>query len=163
MYVKYKKYIDDLDKFYDKSNIFKEENYVLESGHTMLVEYYKVQNHPNITKATIYNRMDKNLIELKRNYSNFPFTCIRHSNAFYYLICGEEYQGFTVLNLETFKKNNHTSLSCYKRKGFCPYEWTYEKINNMLYVVGCDYFGEEKNLSYDFEFPDAIKLHKYRV
>jgi len=158
----YDNYIKNLNQFYNKDNIFKSESYVINSKFTMTIDYYKAENHPNITKATIYNLLDKKVIELNRNYSNFPFITIKHTNGNEYLIYGEEYQGFTILNLNTLKKINHYSQFYYKRKGDSPYEWKYDDKNNILYITACDYYGKELYLIYDFEFPEERSLPQYR-
>jgi len=45
------------------------------------------------------------ICEIKRNFSHFWYAWVQHQNGYEYLLCGEDYQGYSVLNFE------HRSLS----------------------------------------------------
>jgi len=79
------------------------------------------------------------LIEtIYRNYSGFPYAYIaRHANGHSYLICGEDYQGQTVIELDTGKRVDHMPEAGKHGFGFC---WVVVNPNpdgTLLAVEGC--------------------------
>jgi hypothetical protein len=61
----------------------------------------------NYTQGLIYsvNKVEP-LFEVQRNYSSFPYTWVNHPNGHQYLVCGADYQGQTVLELDTGKRKD---------------------------------------------------------
>lgn len=101
----------------------------------------------DFSKGTIINNHTHDiLIEIKRNFISFPFKFIDHTNGLSYLICGEDYQGITVVNLE--------SGDFYSKKyGFCPANYKYHANQNILEVEGCYWGAPYEYIFYDFSQP----------
>jgi hypothetical protein len=50
---------------------------------------------------------EKLVADVKRNYASFPFAWAEgHKNGHDYLLCGEDYQGYTVIELDTGRRND---------------------------------------------------------
>jgi hypothetical protein len=162
-YKQYQQYRNSLDNFYQSKNWLNTKIITLTSMFTLEIKYYQTSKYlPNITKGILHNG-NGNKIEIRRNYADFPYLFMEHINGNPYLICGEEYQGFTIINCLSFTKITHLSDKCYVRKGFSPYVWHYNDIDNLLYVDGCDYWGKEEHFMYHFKNPELKKLRKSRL
>ena len=90
------------------------------------------------------------ITEICRNYYDFPFLFIEnHPNGNSYLICGEDYQGQTVVELNTGRKRNFLPKEAKKGHGFCWANYTFDAATQVLVVDGC-YWA----CSYEFKFFD---------
>jgi len=162
--IEYFRYKNSLKKFYIKDNLIKSDKISLNNLFDLEINYYKTNKEiPNFSQGIITNNKTFHNIYINRNYSDFPFLFITHTNGRCYLICGEEYQGFTVVNLNTQQKINHFSKGYLTNKGFCPYEWLYDRDNNYLNILGCDYYGKEEIITYDFHNPDKEKYKRINL
>lgn len=55
----------------------------------------------NYSRGRVYEG-EKLVADVKRNYSHFPFAWVEeHPNGHHYVLCGEDYQGYTVVELDT--------------------------------------------------------------
>jgi len=61
----------------------------------------------------------KIIADIKRNYGAFWHAWLQHPNGNEYLLCGEDYQGYSVLNLSTGKYQAYFPEEGYKGFGFC--------------------------------------------
>ena len=92
---------------------------------------------------------EKNISVIHRNYPSFPFAWIEgHPDGHDYLICGEDYQGQTIIQLDTGLRKDYLP----KIGGFCwividPVEKT------QLRVEGCYWAAPEEIVLYDFSNP----------
>lgn len=81
---------------------------------------------------------DREISTVKRNYSSFPFLWIEdHPNGHDYLVCGENYQGQTVIELDTGKRRDFLPEEAKKGHGFCWGSCTFDRTTMMLVVCGC--------------------------
>lgn len=99
---------------------------------------------------------DKVLADIKRNIDHFFHSWVQHSNGSEYLICGEDYQGQTVINLTTGKKNVFFPESGYEGGGFC---WTaawQSPDSTLLAVEGCYWACPYEVVFFDFTKPDSL-------
>lgn len=93
-------------------------------------------------------------IEIYRNYSAFPFTFIEdHSNGHDYLVCGEDYQCQTVIELDTGKRKDTLPDETFSGFGFCWAGSEYSKQSNVLIVEGCHWACPYEIRFYDFSSP----------
>ena len=87
---------------------------------------------------------------VNRNYGAFPFLFVEdHPNGHSYLICGEDYQGQTVIELDTGLRRDYLPEEAHDGGGFCWASYTFHADSKLLVVDGC-YWGA----SYDFRFYD---------
>lgn len=64
-------------------------------------------------------RDGKEIADIKRNIGHFFHLWVEHSNGIEYLICGEDYQGQTIVNLTSGKENIYFSEAGYEGIAFC--------------------------------------------
>ena len=88
-----------------------------------------------------------------RNYSHFPFAWVSHPNGYLYLVCGENYQGQTVVELDTGKRVDHLPKAAEKGFGFCWVKMVPNPKGDLLAVEGCVWGAPYKALIVDFSQP----------
>lgn len=89
-----------------------------------------------------------------RNYGSFPFLFIEgHQNGHDYLVAGEDYQGQTVIELDTGLRRDFLPEEAAKGHGFCWSRYQYEISNQILTVDGCIWACPYEFRFYDFLDP----------
>lgn len=86
---------------------------------------------------------------VQRNYQHFPRLFIEGLNGHDYLVCGEDYQGQTVIELDTGKRRDYLPKGAEEGCGFCWASYNFNEKMKVLMVDGC-YWGA----SYEFKFFD---------
>lgn len=111
------------------------------------------KNTWNLSKAKVYVG-DKPLTEVYRNYSSFPYLFIEdHPNGHDYLICGEDYQGQTVIELDTGRRREFLPKEAKEGFGFCWSSYEFHKATQILVVNGCYWACPYEFKFYDFADP----------
>ncbi len=103
----------------------------------------------------------KIVADVKRNYSHFWHSWINHSNGDEYLLCGEDYQGQTVINLTQGTVRNFFPDSGHEGLGFC---WTsaYPSPDSKIIAVDGCYWGCPADIVFfDFSKPDELPYLEY--
>jgi len=88
-----------------------------------------------------------------RNYSSFPFLFVAHPNGHAYLVCGWDYQGQTVIELDTGARRDFLSPGGEVGGGFCWAVMSFEDSQQMLIVDGCHWACPYEYRFYDFSRP----------
>jgi uncharacterized Zn finger protein (UPF0148 family) len=97
---------------------------------------------------------DTPIATIQRNYSSFPFNWIEdHPNGHAYLIGGEDYQGQTVIELDTGKRRDSLPEAANKGWGFCWTGTTFDKGTSILVADGCFWACPYEFRFYDFSDP----------
>lgn len=106
------------------------------------------------TQGLIYSAYKvEPLFEVQRNYSSFPYTWINHPNGHQYLVCGADYQGQTVLELDTGKRRDFVPEEAKKGVGFCWVDYRFDETFKILSVAGCYWACPYEYKFYDFSDP----------
>ncbi len=77
-------------------------------GHYEL-EIYRYSTGPkswDYSRGVVKRLSDNKVIaDIKRNYGHFWYAWVKHPNGNEYLLCGEDYQGYSIVNLakETYE------------------------------------------------------------
>ncbi len=103
----------------------------------------------------------KVIADVKRNYGHFWYSWVQHSNGNEYLLCGEDYQGQTVINLTRETISNFFPDSGYDGHGFC---WTaaYPSPDSTIIAVdGCYWACPYEVVFFDFSNPDELPYREY--
>lgn len=96
---------------------------------------------------------DEPIGTIQRNYGAFPFLFIEDHEGHDYLVGGENYQGQTVIQLDTGKKVNNLSHGHEKGFGFCWSSYEFNKQHKMLVVDGCYWACPYEIKLFDFSDP----------
>jgi len=113
------------------------------------------------TQGRVYR--DGNFVtNVNRNYSSFPFSWIvGHANGHDYLVAGEDYQGQTIIELDTGKRSDTLPEDAEKGWGFCWAIHKYFPKQQILVVDGCLWACPYEFRFYDFSDPLNFKEIKY--
>lgn len=159
---------------WDLSRMKKDTNqYISPSGkYKLVVSYYdQGEGYWDYSRGIVTEiSTNKIIADIKRNYGSFWHYWVEHSNGQEYLLCGENYQGYNIIDF-TYGGNNayvapikHTffnklgvlqSMSV----GWC---WVdvlgYDKETNLLKVSGCYWAAPFEIVTFDFSNPKDLPL-----
>ena len=109
----------------------------------------------NYTRGKVFKiGSDEPIAVIDRNYSAFPFSWIEdHPNGHAYLVAGEDYQGQTVVELDTGKRRDHLSEDAEKGIAFCWSEHRFDPKSMILVVCGCYWACPYEFRFFDFRSP----------
>ena len=94
------------------------------------------------------------LFEVNRNYGAFPFSWVeQHPNGHDYLVCGEDYQGATVLELDSAQRVDYLPVLAILGWGFCWGSHFPSPGKTLLAVEGCVWAGPYEIVIHDFSDP----------
>lgn len=108
----------------------------------------------NYSRGRVYAG-EKLIADVKRNYSHFPFAWAEaHPNGHDYLLCGEDYQGQTVVELDTgarvdLQPDEHMD----KGFGFCWVDIHPSPDRKVVAVDGCYWACPYEVVLFDFSEP----------
>ena len=106
------------------------------------------------TRGIVKTKSGKKIVVVARNYSSFPFAFVEHhEDGHDYLICGENYQGQTIIQLDTGKRVDYLPSSATKGHGFCWANIYPSPDGKILAVEGCYWAAPYEIIFYDFSKP----------
>lgn len=150
-----------------KEDFFKEENKQKTVVELSDLEKYRLEISSfktregswSYTQGKVFKVEDNKLIAtINRNYHSFPFLFIEnHSSGKDYLVCGEDYQGQTIVDLTTGEVLNKMSQGYEFGGGFCWADYKFYKDINILIVNGCHWACPYEYRFYDFSDPMNFK------
>jgi hypothetical protein len=96
------------------------------------------------------------IADIKRNYGHFWHAWVQHANGNEYLLCGEDYQGYSLLNLKTGKYQVYFPEAGYKGTGFC-WAAVYPSPDGLVLAVdGCYWACPYELVIFDFRNPEIM-------
>ncbi|WP_437728210.1 hypothetical protein [Sorangium sp. So ce861] len=109
----------------------------------------------NYTQGEVYRTGAADPIAVvQRNFGLFPFLFVEaHPNGHDYLVCGEDYQGQTVVELDTGERRDHLPEEAREGVGFCWVDMRFEPSAAMLVVEGCIWACPYELRFFDFADP----------
>lgn len=107
------------------------------------------------SKGVVYRHgSDEPIAVVYRNYSSFDFLFVEgHENGRDYLVCGGDYQGQTVVELDTGRRLDVLSKGAAEGVGFCWATYSYNAEHRMLVVEGCHWACPYEFRFFDFSEP----------
>lgn len=146
-----------ISKFFKPKNAGKviEDKFSPNGKYRLVITAYSTKKDCwSYTQGLIYNA-DKvePLFEVQRNYSSFPYSWIEHPNGHEYLVCGADYQGQTVLELDTGNRKDFIPEEAKKGEGFCWVQYRFDAASKVLVVAGCYWACPYEYKFYDFSNP----------
>ena len=92
----------------------------------------------------------KLISKVQRNYATFPFVFIEnHSNGHDYLVCSEDIEGQTIIELDSGKESSWVPILA----GFCWVDMIPSPSNNLIAIDGCYWGCPFETKIYDFSNP----------
>ncbi len=127
----------------------------LSPQYTLTIETYdQGDEYWEFTRGIVRNRSGDVLFDIRRNYCDFWYKFVHHTNGNDYLLCGENYQGYNVVNL-TYRVN-HAYICDGADTGFglCWYSAEQSPNCSLLCAKGCIFGFPYQILVFDFSDPD---------
>ena len=93
------------------------------------------------------------IAEICRNYHAFPHLFVEGHPKGDFLICGEDYQGQTVVDLVTGQRRKLMSDGSDNGWGFCWAAYRYDPATNIVIVDGCHWAAPYEFRFFDFSDP----------
>ena len=98
----------------------------------------------------------KVIADVKRNYGHFWHAWVHHPNGNEYLLCGEDYQGYSVVNLTQGEYRMYFPEEGYPGVAFC-WAAVYPSPDRLVLAVdGCVWACPYELVFYDFRTPDVL-------
>ena len=160
---RYKERRKEIEVFFESAELVSDlvEEFVSPSGKFMLrTEVYSKGKNTWSYSRGIVTLVGSNevIADVKRNYGTFWHEWCKHPNGFEYLLCGEDYQGYTVINLDERSIKSFFPESAYDGNGFCWAKVYASPGGNILAVDGCYWACPYELVLYDFTEPDILPL-----
>ena len=162
---RYKERRKEIEGFFESAELLSDlvEEFVSPSGKFMLrTEVYSKSENTWSYSRGIVTLVESNevIADVKRNYGMFWHEWCEHPNGFEYLLCGEDYQGYTVINLDERSIKSFFPESAYDGHGFCWAKVYASPGGNILAVDGCYWACPYELVLYDFTEPDILPLRE---
>lgn len=107
------------------------------------------------------------IAEVIRNYGHFWHCWVQHPDGQEYLLCGEDYQGYNVIDLERGENGVYFPTEAYDGHGFCWTQVHPSPDGLVLAVEGCYWACPYEIVLYDFRdtsklpLPELARLEEY--
>lgn len=135
------------------------------SGHYRLdIQRYRTGPQTwDVSRGIVLRTADNIIIaDIKRNYGAFWNAWVNHPNGNEYLLCGEDYQGYTVVNLTQGFSDSYLPVRALQGWGFCWANVLPSPDGMTLAVEGCYWACPYDLVFYDFSQPDCLPLPELR-
>jgi hypothetical protein len=100
------------------------------------------------------------IADVKRNYGLFWHSWVEHADGNEYLLCGEDYQGYLVINLTAGACKTYFPEEGHKGNGFC-WAAAYPSPDTLVLAVeGCYWACPTEIVFYDFQNPEDLPLRE---
>lgn len=96
--------------------------------------------------------------DVKRNYGHFWHSWVCHPNGKEYLLCGEDYQGYAVIDLAKAEMHAYLPNSADEGVAFCWATVYPSNDGTVLAIEGCVWGGPYDLVFYDFSDPSKLPL-----
>lgn len=111
------------------------------------------------SQGVVTRKSDSAIIAIiQRNFGHFWHCFIQHPNGNLYLLCGEDYQGYSVINLDNQKTHVYFPPAGHQGLGFCWTSVTPSPNKLILAVAGCFWAAPYDMVFFDFRDPEKLPL-----
>ena len=123
--------------------------------------YSTGREHWEYSRGVVKRVADGTIIaDVKRNYGLFWHSWIEHADGNEYLLCGEDYQGYSVINLTAGTCKTYFPEEGHKGWGFC-WAAAYPSPDTLVLAVeGCYWACPVEVVLYDFLNPEDLPLRE---
>ncbi|THF78467.1 hypothetical protein [Cohnella fermenti] len=143
--------------FYQEQNKTddRDESHSPSGRYKLVIEYFEYEvgiRHYGYSKGIITDSKNEIVAVIDRNYDYFPY-CWIEKDSKEYLLCGIDYQGYTIVELKTGLTMSYVPKAAYEGLGFCWAAMHHKIENDKLAVEGCIWAQEYEIVIYDIGNP----------
>ncbi len=161
---KYKERRKEIENFFEIADVVadsaEEHTSPSESYKLVIEEYNKGADTWSYSRGRVYDSNNNIVADIKRNYGMFWHCWFQHQNGFEYLLCGEDYQGYTFVNLTTGTVQSYFPEEAYNGAGFCWAKVFPSDDGKLMAVEGCYWACPYALVLYDFSDPESLPLNE---
>ncbi|MFF2484257.1 hypothetical protein [Paenibacillus sp. NPDC058071] len=106
----------------------------------------------NYSKGIVMDSNNNTIDIIYRNFDPFLFSWVE-VNGIEYLLCGLDYQGYSIVNLSNKETKHYVPEEAYNGRGFCWAEIMYFPQKKIIVVDGCYWAYPYELVFYDFSNP----------
>lgn len=118
-----------------------------------IIEYTSGPESWNYSRGMVRQAESQRIIaDVKRNLAGFWFAWVLRPDG-EYLLCGEDYQGYNVIDLNRGVNSLTFPLEAYKGRGFCWGSVYPSPTGQLIAVEGCYWGSSNDVVIYDFSDP----------
>lgn len=134
--------------------------------YSLEIIWYKTLPGVHLVSRGIVKKEGHVIFDFTRNFDRFWFYYIEDHPVTHkdYLLCGEDYQGYNVLNLTDKTNFAFVPKAAEEGLGWCPItvsEW--DRENKILVVEGCYWASPFEQRTLDFSDPEKLPLPILKV
>ena len=123
-----------------------------------IIEYTSGPESWNYSRGVVRHTDSQKIIaDVKRNLAGFWFAWVLRPDG-EYLLCGEDYQGYNVIDVKEGTNTLTFPIEAYKGMGFCWGSAYPSPTGQLLAVEGCYWGGPNEIVIYDFSNPSCSPL-----
>jgi hypothetical protein len=143
--------------FQDKFYITEETEFVHSPSGKFILEIHHYNHEEgirryNYTKGIVTDSDRKAIDVIYRNFGTFPYSWVEENDT-EYLLCGLDYQGYSIVNLSNGETKHYVPEEAYKGRGFCWAEIVFFETKKLIVVDGCYWAHPYELVFYDFSKP----------
>jgi hypothetical protein len=122
-----------------------------------IAEYGGPEARQAYSRGIVTRTSDGSIVgDIKRNDDRFWYRWVSHPNGKEYLLCGEDYQGYSCLNLTDGRYQEYFPEDGHKGMGFIWVDAYPSPDGLVLAVDGCYWACPYEVVFYDFRNPDQL-------
>jgi hypothetical protein len=148
---------DDIEQYFTSENLKSGcASYLSPSEQYLLTvrRYITKPGYGDYSKGVVTHAQTNDVLtEVKRNYGDFWHCFVSHPNGHEYLLCGEDYQGYSVIELDTGERRDYLPTEAAHGVGFCWIECEADDDDLELRVEGCYWACPYEVVRYRFDRP----------
>jgi hypothetical protein len=115
------------------------------------------------TKGIVTDSEHNTIDIIYRNYGAFPYSWLE-INGIEYLLCGLDYQGYSIVNLSNKETKHYVPEEAYEGHGFCWGEIINFQQKKLIVIDGCYWACSYELVFYDFSSPMNVPYNElFRV
>lgn len=128
--------------------------------HEVSVTRYRTEPRGwNYSRGLVRRLADGAVIaDIKRNFGHFWLAWVNHPNGIEYLLCGEDYQGYSVIDLTAGVHHRYFPEAGHAGHGFCWATVHPSPDRLVLAVVGCFWACPYEVVFCNFTHPEKLPL-----
>jgi hypothetical protein len=115
-----------------------------------------ISNRTAFSRGQVFNKDGDMIAVVFRNYGRFPFAWVEGHPQGDFLLCGEDYQGMTLVNLQNGIVRHKLAANADKGGGFCWSQIYPSPQGTRLAVHGCVWACPYETVFYDFSSPESM-------